>query len=778
MLCIYELIYICMYVCIYYVDNLHMACEHDDLSVVDYLLTNTCIDPNTKNDRQQSPLSLAKSKEVMKLLIQHGADAEDVYTHHRKILGNVFSKDPLKSPMKMFVIGHGGEGKSTLIEAMEHEPTVWSPLVNIFNRPKEVDGVDQRTAGIVPRVFKSRFYGEVLFYDFAGQEAYYSSHAAVIKTSVDTCPPVFLLVIGIHRDYTAITHSISYWLGIITNQCGNMEGKAPLIVVGSHADLVKESAEADRKKQIISQAVQKYASFDLVTVIQMDCRFPNSDGMKLLRRSVGTTCNSLRSKLSVSLNSHMFLIYLIEKHSSELALTLENFQTELETAIQQQSKKHKEILPFIPTKIPRLVEICVQLSDKGHILFLLNETSPEKSFIIIDKAALLAEINGTMFAPRHFKEHCQLATSTGVVPQTKLVEQFKKYDIKMLTTFLSYLELAVPISDEEILELIKEHLSSTGQAANYKDRFVFCPALISLTVPSDVFKHLPKLDYHFGWILSCTAIDHFFNSRFLHVLILRLALTFGLAPKLAVELPSLQRGCSVWTTGVCWCTHHGAKLLVEVIDKKQVVVLVQAHEFSAATLELQLSVTQRVKDAVSEFCPKIVTEEFLVSCTDVTYPLTTTTHYSLDSVAHSIVHQHPFVVSTTNTIALPVKVSDLLPVEVYANLGENILQALFNENDPVHVKIVSDQFLKALSSVWSKNPKLVNIVYSAITHRADIIDQTSQNNLDVVLKSWRDGSDGTYRSLRQILDRISVFTGNSPLVSCQMYYEVYCILLL
>ena len=757
---------------IIYADNLlHVACEHDGLLVVDYLLTNTRINPNTKNDRQQSPLSLAKSKEVMKLLIQHGADAEDVYTHHRKILGNVFSKDPLKSPVKMFVVGHGGEGKSTLIEAMEHEPTVFTPLVNAFVRPREVDGVDQRTAGIVPRVFKSRFYGEVLFYDFARQEAYYSSHAAVIKTSVDTCPPIFILVIGIHRDDTAITHFISYWLGIITNQCDNMEGKAPLMVVGSHADLLKGSAEADRKKQIISQAVQKYASFDLVTVITMDCRYSNSDGMKLLRRSVGTTCSSLRSKLSVSLNSHMFLIYLIEKHSSELALTLEKVQTELETAIQQQSKKHKEVLPFIPTTIPRLVEICVQLSDKGHCLFLLNETSPEKSFIIIDKAALLAEINGTMFAPRHFKEHCQLATSTGVVPQTKLVEHFKKFDIKMLTTFLSYLELAVPINDEEVLELIKEQFTSTGQAANYEERFVFCPALISLTVPSDVFEHLPKLDHHFGWILSCTHIDHFFNPRFLHVLILRLALTFGLTPKLAVDLPSLQRGCSVWTTGVCWCTHHGAKVLVAVVDKKQVVVLVQAQDVFAAILELQLSVMQRVKDAVSEFCPKIVTKEFVVGRTDVTYPLTTSTHYSLESVAHSIAHQHPCVVSTTNTVALPVKVSDLLPVEVYANLGENILQALFNENDPVHDKIVSDQFLSALSSVWSKNHKLVDIVYSAIdkktdiTQRTDFVDQTSQNNLDLVLKSWRDGSDGTYRSLTQILDRISIFKGNSPLVS-------------
>ena len=147
----------------------------------------------------------------------------------------------------------------------------------------------------------------------------------------------------------------------------------------------------------------------------------------------------------------------------------------------------------------------------------------------------------------------------------------------------------------------------------------------------------------------------------------------------------------------------------------------------------------------------------------MTYPLTTTTHYSLEFVAHSIAHQHPCVVSTTNTEVSPVKL--LLPVEVYANLDENILQALFNENDPVHDKTMSDKFLSALSSVWSKNPKLVDIVYSVITQSTDIIDQTSGISLDLVLKSWRDGSDGTYRSLRQILDRISIFSGNSPLVS-------------
>ena len=732
-----------------------MACDHDDLSVVDYLLNNTRINPNAKNDHQQSPLSLAKSKEVLKLLIQHGADAEDVYTHHRKILGNVFSKDPLKSPVKMFVVGHGGEGKSTLIEAMEHEPTVFTPLVNIFVRPREVDGVDQRTAGIVPRIFKSRFYGDVLFYDFAGQEAYYSSHAAVIKTSVDTCPPVFVLVVGLHRDHTAISQSVSYWLGIITNQCGNMEGKAPLIVVCSHADLVKESVEVDQKKQIISQAVQKYASFDLVTVISMDCRYSNSNGMKLLRRSVGTTCNSLRFKLSVSLNSHMFLIYLIEKHFSELALTLKKVQTELETAIQQQSKKHKEVLPFIPTTIPRLVEICVQLSDKGHILLLPNKTSPEKSFIIIDKAALLAEINGTMFAPEDFKQHCQLATSTGVVPRSKLAEHFPKFNIAMLVRFLFHLELAVPIEDQEVLDLINEHTGTPNE------KYLFCPALIRIKVSPRTFVYQAKSSYHFAWILSAVQTDDFLDARFLHVLLLRLALSLGLAPEIDPDNPALQHQCSVWKTGVYWNTPQDAEVLVEVVNKKKVVVFIQSNVLSSELLKLRCTVVQKVRQAASELCPLVVTKEYLISPSDMTYPLTTSssTHrFSLKSVAQSIVQQDLVVVSFDGAARLNVSAC-----EVYANLGEKMLQTLFSSAQDT---VISDEFFAALCSSWSKSPQVVGIISSVINKEA-VSTQNSKESLLVALKTWRDCSESrrTYSSLRQILDALSVFAGRNPIVS-------------
>ena len=745
--------------------HLLIACEHQHAAVVEYLLTTHHINPNAEDSLQRTPLSLAKNKEVIKLLIQHGADSKNVYALHRKVLKNVFSKDPVKNPVKLFVIGHGGEGKSTLIEAMEHEPTFWKSVVNVFVAPKEVEGVDQRTAGIIPRVFKSRFFGDVHFFDFAGQEAYYSSHAAVIRSVVDTCPPVFILVIGLHRDDATITHSVFYWLGIMFNQCGKMEGKAPLIVVGSHADLV-DCLESDHKTQVISQAVEKFPFFDLVSVVSLDCRYSNSSGMKLLRRCVETCCKSLRTQLSVNLNSHMFLIYLVEKYSNELALTLDKVQADLEAAVNQKpSKKHEEVYSFIPTTIERLREICVQLSDKGHILFLPSDTPQGVSFIIIDKTALLAEINGTVFAPEDFKQHCQLSTSTGIVPRSKLAKRFTKFNATMLVRFLSHFELAVPIEDQKVIQLIDKHLDDKNFLTPVSEKFLFCPALIRLEAPSQTQVFQSKFMYNVGWVLSSVYSEHFFDARFLHVLILRLALSLGLAPVIDLDVPALQHQCSVWKTGVCWSTSNGAEVLVEVVDKKKVVVLIQSDTVSCDLLKYRTNIVVKVRETAKELCSSVTTEELLLSAPDVTYPFNvskTTALFSLKTVAQSLIGNDLFAVSINGIGRLPV--SDH---EVYANLGKSILQPLFNKNDPVHTKRISDRFLSAVSSAWSKKPQLVDIICSAITPKADVTPQAvaSVEKMEAVLKSWRKVSNGTYKSLRQILDQLSVFAGENPLVS-------------
>ena len=41
--------------------------------------------------------------------------------------------------------------------------------------------VPPHTAGIVPSIHVNKQYGRVLFYDFAGDPEYYSSHAAILE---------------------------------------------------------------------------------------------------------------------------------------------------------------------------------------------------------------------------------------------------------------------------------------------------------------------------------------------------------------------------------------------------------------------------------------------------------------------------------------------------------------------------------------------------------------------------------------------------------------------
>ena len=730
-----------------------MACAHDHPRVVEYFLFDHNINPNAKDESEKPALSLTKNKEVMILLFQHGAVSEDVYTRYRRKLGYVFPKYPLKNPVKIFVVGHEGEGKSSLIRAMGDEPGYWSSFANKFVTLREVEGVGQSTAGIIPRIFKSRYHPNIQFFDFAGQETYCSSHAAFLKSEVDTCSPVFILVIGLHHKEDArITKSVSYWLGIITEQCPRMEGKAPLIVVASHSDQAGDRSDIERKTQTITTAVEKFPSFELKTIIPMDCRYSDSNGMKLFRVSVGDCCKLNQSKLSVSLNSHLFHKFLLENYPNKVYTTLKEVQGKIKERLNsiEESRRHKDKISFIPTTIPHLVDICHQLNDKGHIVFLQDETTPENSFIVIGYNELLSEIEKTEFAQHHNSSN----KSTGVVPCIRLHTYFKGFDIEMIKKFLIYLKLAHPIKDLEILEYIQDNKTEPPQD------YIFCPALIQVE-PFAVSKwYRQQYSYHFGWILSCTKFDHFLDDRFLQVLILRLAFQRKHAKSSSLS-PALERLCSVWKTGLCWSTADGLEVRVQVHGMKTVSLLIQARGVSAELFHVQSSSIRKIVEAAVQFSPSDSSEQFLVNASSVN-SFEESPRVSLKHVAQSIVQKKIYVVTDTGVIASPL--SEFLSMEVYANLGENILQLLFNEKDPAHKTKVTDRFIAALVTSWNETPELQTVVFSTFAEKIKG-PQKNTDNLETVMKLWRNHCDGTYNSLRQTLDQVSVFAGKNPLVS-------------
>ena len=52
--------------------------------------------------------------------------------------------------------------------------------------------------------------------------------------------------------------------------------------------------------------------------------------------------------------------------------------------------------------------------------------------MVVEKEALLREVNGTLFAPNHFKQYRQVASNSGIVPIATLEELFPQYSSEIL----------------------------------------------------------------------------------------------------------------------------------------------------------------------------------------------------------------------------------------------------------------------------------------------------------------------------------------------------------
>lgn len=136
---------------------------------------------------------------------------------------------------RMFIIGNPGAGKSSLIANLKKE--------GFFESLRRVteESVPPHTAGIIPSIHRSKHYGRVVFYDFAGDPEYYSSHAAILENlhSSKRGSNVFVVVADLRKGPASVKNELSYWVSFIWHQ--NLERSPYLIIVGSHLDKISEN---------------------------------------------------------------------------------------------------------------------------------------------------------------------------------------------------------------------------------------------------------------------------------------------------------------------------------------------------------------------------------------------------------------------------------------------------------------------------------------------------------------------------------------------------------
>ena len=473
----------------------------------------------------------------------------------------------------------------------------------------------------------------------------------------------------------------------------------------------------------------------------------------------------------MSMRSHCFFVYLLNKYRDSPAILL---NTLLHTIGEKTESDDEQLLDFVPHTLHDICTSCDELNERGHVLFLKKPNDIENSWVVLDKTVLLSRVTGTVFAPEGFMQHRDLATSTGVVPFSKFATTFPDLNPNMIVQFLCHLEFCQEITDPEILHLLKDDHRpppAPNDTPSTSERWFFFPSLVRVgaqctsidptneaVVP--VWAADPdRFGYHCGWLLQCSNSTQFLTPRFLQVLILRLSFSFAFAPdtKEASDIPMLQRECTVWKNGLYWATRTGVEALVEVTNKRLMVLLRSLKGQEISCIRFRSAIIEKILGTRKEFCPKVSTSEHFLLPSDATqYPLKPIPELTLvtcTEIAKAVIEG---VSNALDNKRSPRELQTLLHCEPYAHLGETILQELYNENSPMYTQVVRGAFLAESSHI----DRVIGSLVPILTPRNVPVSKSRQQTLQV-LQSWR---SQTYQCLRKELDKFSIFAGRSPLV--------------
>ena len=492
---------------------------------------------------------------------------------------------------RVFVIGNPGAGKSSFVEAMKREGFFES-----FGRVSE-SSVPLHTAGIIPSIHTSKRYGRVLFYDFAGDPEYYSSHAAILENLASSKGDnIFIIVVNLKDDILAVRNTLHYWLSFIGCQCGSKN----LIAIGSHSDLLPKET-ADKKIQKISAIHSEQVDMDYFT---LNCCKPRSmEFTDIKSKIVQLTKDSPRYKLSFEAS---VLLGLLEKDfGNVMACSVRTILSSIvETGIS------------LPKNITSLMALMRELHDVG-ILFVIGDERGDNPQVILNISKLTNEVHKLLFSKEtEFLENEGAISSfnIGILPKSLLDKFLPQHITKECLIQLQYCQ---EISQHDVVafpSLLKPDSSS--------ESFLFFPALCTVGKRDVSWATPPSIGCSIGWLAKCadTSCDYF-PPRFLHVLLLRLVFRFTLTVPAQTQTDTaaspdtshLKRRCTMWNCGVRWSMVEGVECMVELVNGNKGVLVTTSSKYDAEQncVSVFRQITSCVMEAKEDFCHSIKPQFFL-----------------------------------------------------------------------------------------------------------------------------------------------------------------------
>ena len=774
---------------------LHLACRSNRYEIIDVLLStesNIVLQSiSHKNHNCKTPIQLTGDYQIIRLLISYGANPEDVYNRFARILDRSKQEQPLEPAVKVIVLGNSTAGKTTLVEALKY--------------CKDIMYVKGSTAGIETSEHTSKEFGRVTFHDFAGQPEYESSHSAFLeKCSSSVQPPIFILVVNASQQQY-IEKRIHNWLSFIKNHCTDTETPPHVIVIGSHSDKLPDT-EKSHTHDTYKRAIENFQSsdFECFKPVLLDCRRGRSRGMKRLQQRLKSSCFSLKKFVELDCRCHILFANLAKWFPNKTVVKVKDLQERIRHEKSNYDRRplprHPSAQPIVqysagtaryyghnflfdfpssevllPISTDPLLSLLKSLHNGGHILLLEGE---EDSWIVMNQDALFKTVNGRLFAPEEFKQHVKLDNNTGVVPLLKLQDLFPQLDFNLIRQFLVHYEFCQQIEDAETLQLIHGSKLPTENDESAANIYYFFPGYVKSEKPATLWDTPDDLPYAYscGWMLQCQP-KQFFETRFLHVLLLRLTFTFVASSS---ESSMLERKCDIWKNGIHWGTREGVEVLVEIIEEKTIaLVLVRCFEGQELeAVKLRTAVLKKVWEAKIEFCPKIDTNEYLIHPSELTSASrssqTFDTHrISMTEIAQTIVEGSLFVICPSSN--KPLALNKLLYFEPYSRMDKQHV-ALFFSKDNSDDPIPPDTLLSLssfLHAVYHHLVKVLKIPASELGYHAEKWRDHPVQMLHHLFESWTSRrKQPTFQTLRSEFNEYSIFFGRNPLVSVS-YLRIY-----
>ena len=570
---------------------LHFAARHDSIQC-GILLAEGGASVRTKNNLAKTPLDLASPefKEAVK---------ESLSFTTRKAL---------------CIIGNAESGKSTLIAALQAERN--SFIGKIINRFRRVSDRRQRTAGIETVSHCSQRYGEVLFFDFAGQDDYHGPHQMFLESllSKPGVSMTLLLVVKMTEEEDAILHQLHRWLTPVALMA-TPASPPQVIIIGSFLDKVKSKEEATAKLTRCIEATRRdlvELSLEIVGISFLNCRQPQSEGIdqicKFLQEIPIPEFRSTHTRYSLA-----WVLSQIRSSFTAQALQLKEF-----------SKWVQDNQDNLPQTMPPPDEVCQDLSAAGHALYLPNRVDPPKSWLVLDLPSILQNVYGTLFSEKAVNEF-------GLMQCRHLAKHFPNLDLEMVQQLLISLEFCLPV-DPSILKVELSKLTQSKEDIGW----LFFPALISVKPPQTTVEGLSQQSgCYFCWQLR-TAKKHSISARLLQTILLRLAAHFVV--KQPNEEGIQQHCCSIWWNGIEWQSTKGIDITVHIIRNRVIQVMGASVTSADKSCQYLMDVISYILSTVHRLSPKLAAGAYIV---------------------------HPPKMSPEDIIALPAK--ELFPVEGIRN---------------------------------------------------------------------------------------------------------------